>query len=88
VLEIGDGNGHGSTLNWMRFQPGKDGVDVLSIRLEGKWEQYSSKWPPDRAPVTVKRARMKADAYATLLFSASPGVTQVGLEQCRPRSRE
>src|ERR1700730_15627511 len=59
-LEIGDGNGHGGTLGWMRFLPGKDGVDVLSIKFDEGWEPYKSKWPPDRAPVTVKLARLKA----------------------------
>ena len=33
VLEIGDGIGHGGTLGWVWFQPGKDGVDVLSIQF-------------------------------------------------------
>jgi hypothetical protein len=67
ALEIGHGSGHGFTLGWLRFQPGKDGVDVLSIRLVGDRKPYESKWPPDRAPVTVKHARMKPDAYAALL---------------------
>jgi hypothetical protein len=67
VLEIGDGIGHGGTLGWVWFQPGKDGVDVLSIQFAEGWHPYKSKWPPDRAPVAVKRARLKPDAYATLL---------------------
>lgn len=66
-LEIGDGSGHGGTLGWLRFLPGKEGVDVLSIQFDKGWKPYDSKWPPDRAPVTVKRARMKADAYVALL---------------------
>jgi hypothetical protein len=66
-LEIGNGNGHGGTLGWIRFQPGKDGVDVLSIQLDEGWHPYESKWPPDRAPVAVKRARLQPGAYATLL---------------------
>src|SRR5688572_10178537 len=66
-LEIGDGDGHGGTLGWLRFLPGKDGVDVLSIQFDKGWKPYDSKWPPDSAPVTVKRGRMKADAYAALL---------------------
>jgi hypothetical protein len=66
-LEIGDGNGHGGTLGWLRFQPGQDGVDVLSVRFDEGWHPYKSKWPPDRAPVAVKRARLKPDAYAALL---------------------
>jgi hypothetical protein len=66
-LEIGYGNGHGGTLGWVRFQPGKDGVDVLSIEFDAGWHPYESKWPPDRAPVAVKRGRLKSDAYSTLL---------------------
>jgi hypothetical protein len=66
-LEIGDGNGHGGTLGWLRFKPGKDGVDVLSIQFDEGWRPYKSKWPPDRAPVAVRRARLKPDAYAALL---------------------
>src|SRR5687767_10673608 len=66
-LEIGDGNGHGFTLSWMRFRPEKDDVHVLSIRLDQGRHPYNSKWPPDRAPVTVKHARMKCDAYNALL---------------------
>jgi hypothetical protein len=66
-FEIGDGNGHGGTLDWIRFQPGKDGVDVFSIEFDEGWHPYESKWPPDRAPVAVKRARLKLDAYAALL---------------------
>ena len=61
VLEIGDGNGHGGTLGWVRFQPTKDRVEVLSVQLDEGWEPYESKWPPDRAPVAVKRARMKPE---------------------------
>jgi len=83
VLETGDGSGHGSTLGWMRFQPGKDGVDVLSIRFDKGWEPYKSKWPPDRAPVVVQRARMKADAYAALLRA----VAVVGAAQLKPVAR-
>src|SRR4051794_40621085 len=67
VLEVGDGDGHGGTLGWLRFQPGKDEVEVLSIQLDLGWHQYKSKWPPDRAPVAVKRARLKPDTYAALL---------------------
>jgi hypothetical protein len=66
-LEIGDGNGHGFTLGWIRFAPGKEGADVLSIQFDEGFHPYTSKWPPDRAPVTVKLARMKTDAYAELL---------------------
>src|SRR5262249_31196817 len=66
-LEIGSGSGHGFTLGWTRFRPGEGGVDVLSIQLDEGRQPYSSTWPPDRAPVTVKRARMKPAAYAALL---------------------
>src|SRR5437899_1792183 len=67
VLEIGQGNGHGGTLGWLRFQPnGRAEVEVLIVRLDEGREQYKSKWPPDRAPVVVKRARMKPDAYAAI----------------------
>jgi hypothetical protein len=66
-LEIGDGNGHGGTLGWLRFQPGKDGVDVLSIKFDEGRHPYESKWPPDRAPVAVKRGRLKSDAYTAFL---------------------
>jgi hypothetical protein len=66
-LEIGDANGHGFTFGWLRFQPANDNAAVLSIRLDLGRHPYNSKWPPDRAPVTVKSARMKLDAYAALL---------------------
>ena len=39
-LEIGDGSGHGGALGWVRFQPGKDEVDVLSIKFDEGWHQY------------------------------------------------
>jgi hypothetical protein len=67
VLEIGSGNGHGSTLRWVRFQPHKDGVDVLSIQFGEGRRPYASKWPPDRAPAAVDRTRLKPDAYVELL---------------------
>jgi hypothetical protein len=66
-LEIDDGGGHGGTLGWVRFQPGKDGVDVLSIQFDEGRHPYKSQWPPDRAPVAVKRARLKPDAYRALV---------------------
>src|SRR5208282_6232162 len=66
-LEIGDGSGHGFTLNWWRFRPGDGSVHVLAVQLAGGWHPYNSKWPRDRAPVTVKHAQMKPDAYAALL---------------------
>ncbi|OWK45640.1 hypothetical protein FRUB_01971 [Fimbriiglobus ruber] len=67
TLEIGYGSGHGFNLGWVRFLPGKDGVDVLSIQFGEGRHPYESKWPPDRAPVAVKKARLKTDAYAELL---------------------
>jgi hypothetical protein len=66
-LEIGDGSGHGFTLNWLRFRPDDKRVEVLSIRLEEGRHPYKSKWPPDRAPLTVKHARITPDAYTALL---------------------
>lgn len=66
-LEIGDGNGHGGTLGWVRFRPDKDGVDVICIQFDAGWHPYESKWPPDRTPVAVKRALLKPEAYAALL---------------------
>jgi hypothetical protein len=42
-------------------------VGVLSIQLVEGRHPYKSKWPPDRAPVTVKHAELKPDAYAALL---------------------
>jgi hypothetical protein len=65
-LEIGDGNGHGGNLGWLRFQPGKDGVEVLSIQFSNR-QPYRSKWPPDIDAVTVQRGRLKLEAYAALL---------------------
>jgi hypothetical protein len=66
-LEIGDGYGHGGSLGWLRFRPEKDRVDVLDIQFDEGSEPSKSKWPPDRAPVTVKHAQLKPDAYAALL---------------------
>ena len=66
-LEIGDGSGHGGTLGWLRFRPGDDGVDVLSIQFDEGWHPYRSKWPPDLAPVAVKCARLESKAYVALL---------------------
>lgn len=67
TLEIGDGSGHGFSLGWVRFRPGRDGVDVLTVKLNGNRQPYKSKWPPDLAPVVVAKAGMKKEAYATLL---------------------
>ncbi len=66
-LEIGDGYGHGFTLGWIRFQPDKNGIDVLSIQYEEEFATYASKWPPDNAPVKVTLARMTTEAYVALL---------------------
>jgi hypothetical protein len=67
VLEIGDGGGHVGTLGWLRFQPEKEHVEVLSIQFAEGRDPYESKWPPDRAPVTVKRARLGSNVYVALL---------------------
>ena len=67
VLELGGSGGHGGNLNWMRFLPTKDGVEVLDIKLELGRKQYATKWPEDRAPVTVKRAVLPRDKFAALL---------------------
>jgi hypothetical protein len=66
-LEISDGYGHGFTLGWLRFRPGKDHVDVLSITLKEDKQPYDTKWPLDRAPIVITRAQMKSDGYAALL---------------------
>jgi hypothetical protein len=66
-LEIGNGSGHGQTLSWLRFRPEQGQVNVLSVQFDWGLRPYQSKWPPDRAPVTVKHARMKKAAYAALL---------------------
>ncbi|MBO0701267.1 MAG: hypothetical protein J2P46_22910 [Zavarzinella sp.] len=70
-LEIGEGSGHGFTLGWLRFRPGTGSVDVLSIEFNAGRPpappKRLPKWEPDRAPVTVKRARMKLETYADLL---------------------
>jgi len=67
ALEVGDGSGHGGGLGWLRFRPGENGVEVLSIRFEAGRKPYGSKWPPDRAAVTVTRALLPAEVYAALL---------------------
>ncbi len=66
-LEIGFGGGHGGSLDWMWFRPGKDVVDVLSIQFSDNLKPYMSKWPPDIPIVIAKRASMKPDAYVALL---------------------
>ena len=66
-LDIGHGNGHGGTLGWIRFQPGKSGVDVLSVQFDEGQHPYSSTWPPDLASVSIKCARLTSDRYVALL---------------------
>jgi hypothetical protein len=81
-LEIGEGYGHGFTLDWLRFQPRKDHIDVLSIKLKEESQPYRSKWPPDRAPVVISRAQMKSIAYAALRIPTSdPGPSPPGYER-------
>ena len=67
VLEIGSGAGHGGVMEWLRFQPHPDRVDVLWIKFDEGWVPYESKWPPDHAPVTIWLASMKPAAYTSLL---------------------
>ncbi|MCE9567942.1 MAG: hypothetical protein K8U57_38570 [Planctomycetes bacterium] len=66
-LEVGRGGGHGGTLSWIRFRPGPDEVEVLSVKLDEGWHPYHSKWPPDRAPVATTRGRIDLAAYVALL---------------------
>lgn len=40
-MEIGDGNRHGGTLGWVRFQPGEEWVEFLSIQLDGGWRGFA-----------------------------------------------
>ncbi|MBI3097237.1 MAG: hypothetical protein HYY93_03175 [Planctomycetes bacterium] len=79
-LEIGDGSGHGGTLGWRRFRPGADGVEVLHLQFDEGWKPYKSKWPPDEAPLVIKRARMKTGAYEALLRQLAV-VAAAGLER-------
>ena len=83
-LEIGDGNGHGGTLGWLRFRPGREAVDVLSIDFDKAWKLQHSTWPEDSVPVQVKRARMNPDAYAALLKA----LAVVDSAQLRPVERK
>lgn len=67
VLEVGSGNGHGWNLDWLRFLPDKDGVEVLSIRIRGLGK---SRTVPELNPekrIVVERASMSAAAYQLLL---------------------
>ncbi|HXX92687.1 MAG TPA: HEAT repeat domain-containing protein, partial [Planctomycetota bacterium] len=67
VVETGTGGGHGFTLDWGRLRPGARGVEVLEISYDQGRKPYSSKWPPDTAPVTAKSAVMTPADYRTLL---------------------
>jgi hypothetical protein len=66
-LEVGDGGGHGGLLRGLRFRPGKDRVEVLSLELDEGRQPYTTPWPPDRATLAVRRAELRPDAYAALL---------------------
>lgn len=66
-LEIGRGSGHGGTLDWLRFVPHQDRVQVLSIKFDDGRRPYRSTWPPDTATVTVRLGWMKPEVYAELL---------------------
>jgi hypothetical protein len=69
-LEIGFGDGHGFTLEWLRFLPEPKGVAVLSLKLVGSREPYKSKWEPEvRIKVIAKKASLQKDEYARLLSS-------------------
>jgi hypothetical protein len=67
-LEVGDGSGHGGTLGWLRFQPGNDGVEILSIQLESpSWRPNPSRWSRDEVRVTLKRGTLPLARYEKLL---------------------
>jgi hypothetical protein len=59
-LEIGFGYGHGGSLYWMRFVPGRDGVEVLEIAF-GLREAVPA------GSLVVTRGRMTSRAYGVLL---------------------
>lgn len=65
--EFGGGSGHGSTLRWIRMRPVKEGVEVLSIELEGNRKSYSTPQPPDEPAVKVKRGTAASASYGVLL---------------------
>ena len=71
-LDIGDGSGHGFTLDWLRFRPCKCNVEVLSVKLRVGGSPWQSKWPPDRATVAVTHAQMKPDADAAIACASWP----------------
>ncbi|MGL6096854.1 MAG: hypothetical protein ACRC7O_13790 [Fimbriiglobus sp.] len=62
TLEISDGAGHGD-FRWLRFRPGKAGVEVLSIESPSLLRATGEK----SLPVTVRRAVLKPQVYAALL---------------------
>lgn len=66
-LTIGYGNGHGGSLGWIRFVPGKINVVILSVEFDEGWHPYTSKWPPDRAPVSIKSGNIDYKVYRSLL---------------------
>ena len=66
-LEIGNGNGHGFTLGWLRFLPGKDGVEVISLQFKEDKKHYKSKWPLDNESTVITHTKMKQETYASLL---------------------
>jgi hypothetical protein len=67
IVETGTGGGHGFTLDWCRLRPAAKGVEVLEISYNQGRKPYSSKWPPDTAPVTAKAAVMTSVDYRALL---------------------
>ena len=66
-LEIGHGSGHSGLLRWLRFRPGKENVEILSIEFDFGRLKYTSKWPADRAQVVVTSAQIAKEDYAALL---------------------
>jgi len=67
ILEIGTGSGHGLSMHWLRFQPGPVHVEVFAVEFQEERKPYTSKWPPDNTPVTVKRGLITKPAYDVLL---------------------
>jgi hypothetical protein len=68
-LEVADAHDHFPwNLDWYRFRPGKDGVEVLSIRYSGGvGKEKGDKWPKDANAVRVGTARVKTAEYEKLL---------------------
>lgn len=67
TLEIGSGSGHGFTMEWLRFVPTKDMVNVLRVQYDEGFKQYRTKWPPDITPVFIQKASMTTSQYADLI---------------------